>query len=135
MMICHIFLFNEEMILIEFDNCKSVVNRIMQAYKVKKAKELAEIWGISASVIASRILRNSLPYDFVLKCFMDTNANLIWLCTGVGDPGVEGVKIENNSINLSSEDLEKLERIAALKKDGAITDDEYILLKNSIFNK
>ena len=66
---------------------------------------------------------------------MDTNANLIWLCTGVCNPGVEGVKIENNSINLSSEDLEKLERIAALKKDGAITDDEYILLKNSIFNK
>lgn len=120
--------------MIEFDNCKSVVNRIMQAYKVKKAKELAEIWGISASVIASRILRNSLPYDFVLKCFIDTNADLTWLCTGVGNPNMEGIKIDNK-INLSSEDLEKLERIAALKKDGAITDDEYCLLKNSIFNK
>ena len=53
----------------------------------------------------------------------------------MGNPGVEGVKIENNSINLSSKDLEKLERIAALRKDGAITDDEYSLLKNSIFNK
>lgn len=53
----------------------------------------------------------------------------------MGNPGVEGVKIENNSINLSSEDLEKLERIATLKKDGAITDDEYILLKNSNFKK
>lgn len=121
--------------MIEFDNCKSVVNRIMQAYKVKKAKDLAEIWGISASVIASRILRNSLPYDFVLKCFIDTNVDLAWLCTGVGDPNVEGIKTDNNSINLSSEALEKLERIAALKKDGAITDDEYSLLKNSIFSK
>jgi hypothetical protein len=41
----------------------------MQAYKIKKkAKELAKIWGISASVIASRILRNFLLFDFVLKC-------------------------------------------------------------------
>lgn len=120
-------------VMIEFDNCKSVVNRIMQAYKVKKAKELAEIWGISASVIASRILRNSLPYDFVLKCFIDTNADLTWLCTGVGNPKVEGMKIDNNSIKFSSEDLEKLERIAALKNSGAITDDEYQLLKSSIF--
>jgi hypothetical protein len=29
--------------------------------------------------------------------------------------------------------LEKLERIAALKNSGAITDDEYQLLKSSIF--
>lgn len=118
--------------MIEFDNCKSVVNRIMQAYKVKKAKELAEIWGISATVISSRILRNSLPYDFVLKCFIDTNADLTWLCTGVGNPNMEGIKIDNK-INLSSEALEKLERIAALKKDGLITDDEYNLLKSSVF--
>lgn len=120
--------------MIEVDNCKSVVNRIMQAYKVKKAKELAEIWGISATVISSRILRNSAPYDFVLKCFIDTNADLTWLCTGIGNPNVEGIKIDNK-INLSSEDLEKLERIAALKKDGAITEDEYNLLKRSVFDK
>jgi hypothetical protein len=105
----------------------------MQAYKIRKAKELAEIWGISASVIASRILRNTLPSDFVLKCAIDTNANLIWLCTGEGEPNIDGIKTEKKSIELSSDALEKLERIAALKNNGAITDDEYQLLKGSIF--
>lgn len=37
----------------------------MKAYKIRKVKELAEVCGISASVIASRILRNSLLSGFV----------------------------------------------------------------------
>lgn len=106
----------------------------MQAYKVRKAKELAEIWEISASVIASRILRNSIPADFVLKCVMETGASPQWLCTGEGEPNIDGLKTEKKSIEVSTEALEKLERIAALKKDGAITDDEYQLLKSSVFN-
>jgi len=105
----------------------------MQTYKVRKAKELAETWGISASVIASRILRNSLPTDFVLKCVMETGANPQWLCTGEGEPNIDGIKTEKKSIELSSEALEKLERIAALKKDNLITESEYQLLKGSIF--
>lgn len=129
------FLFCEMKKMIDFDSSRDVVKRILAAYQLKTAKALADKWNIAASVIGSRIQRETFPADYVIKCVLDTGADLKWLCTGIGNPNVDGVKIENNAINLSSEDLEKLERIAALKKDGAITDDEYNLLKNSIFNK
>lgn len=121
--------------MIQFDSSKNVIKRILSAYQLKTAKSLADKWNIAASVIGSRIQRETFPADFVVKCALDTGADLEWLCTGEGEPKIEGVIIEKKSIEVSSEDLEKLERIAALRKDGAITDDEYNLLKNSIFNK
>lgn len=119
--------------MIEFDNSKNVIKRILSAYKLKTVKSLADKWDMTASVIGSRVQRNTFPSDFVIKCILDTGADLRWLCTGAGNPNVDGMNTENNAIKLSSEDLEKLERLAALKKDGAITDDEYQLLKGSIF--
>lgn len=119
--------------MIEFDNCRDVINRTLLAYKVKTVKALCLKWGITPSVIASRIQRNSMPADIVLRCVMDTGANPQWLCTGEGESGIEGLEIEKKSIEVSTEALEKLERIAALKSSGAITDDEYQLLKSGIF--
>lgn len=121
--------------MIQFDSSKDVINRILSAYRLKTAKSLAERWNIAASVIGSRVQRGTFPSDFVVKCALDTGADLEWLCTGEGDPKIEGITIEKKSIEFSDEDLEKLERIAALKNNGAITEDEYNLLKNSIFNK
>ena len=120
--------------MISYDDSKSVINRILDAYKLKTIKSLADKWNITASVIGSRIQRNTFPSDFVIRCSLETGANLLWLCTGEGDPKIDGV-VKKNSIEVSSEDLEKLERMAALKKDGAITNDEYNLLKDSIFKK
>lgn len=120
--------------MIEFDNCRDVINRTLLAYKVKTVKALSLKWGITPSVIASRIQRNSMPADIVLRCVMDTGANPQWLCTGKGEPNIEEFKTEKKPIEVSTDALEKLERIAALKKDGAITEDEYNLLKGSIFN-
>lgn len=121
--------------MIEFDNSKNVIKRILSAYKLKTVKSLADKWNMTASVIGSRVQRNTFPSDFVIKCILDTGADLKWLCTGEGEPNIDGIKTEKKSIELSSEALEKLERIAALKSSGAITDDEYQLLKGSIFNK
>ncbi|OCG60784.1 helix-turn-helix domain-containing protein [Gilliamella sp. Nev3-1] len=121
--------------MIKFDNSRNVINRILSAYKLKTVKSLADRWDITASVIGSRVQRNTFPSDFVIKCILDTGADLKWLCTGEGEPNIDGIKTEKKSIELSSEALEKLERIAALKNSGAITDDEYQLLKSSIFNK
>lgn len=70
--------------------------------------------------------------DIILKCVMETGANPQWLCTGEGDPNIDGINTEKHSIDVSIEALEKLERIAALKSSGAITDDEYQLLKGAI---
>lgn len=121
--------------MINFDNSRNVINRILSAYKLKTVKSLADKWNITASVIGSRVQRNTFPADFVIKCILDTGADLQWLCTGEGDPNIDGIKTktEKKSIELSSDALEKLERIAALKNNGAITDDEYQLLKGSIF--
>ena len=127
-----LFFFGENMI--EFDNSKNVIKRILLAYKLKTVKSLADKWDMTASVIGSRVQRNTFPADFVIKCILDTGADLRWLCTGEGEPNID-IKTEKKSIELSSEALEKLERIAALKNNSAITDDEYQLLKSSIFNK
>ena len=117
------------------DECKNVISRIVKSYGLNTIKALGDRWGISAGVMASRVQRNTFPYDYVLRCALETGANPYWLCTGEGEPNIDGIKTEKKSIELSSEALEKLERIAALKNSGAITEDEYNLLKNSIFNK
>lgn len=119
--------------MIEFDNSKNVIKRILSAYKLKTVKSLADKWDMTASVIGSRVQRNTFPSDFVIKCILDTGADLKWLCTGEGEPNIDSIKTEKKSIELSSEALEKLERIAALKKDNLITESEYQLLKGSIF--
>lgn len=121
--------------MVNFDNCKKVVNRMVQAYKLKTVKALCAHFDVGSSVITNRILRNSFPAEYVIQCSLETGADLKWLCSGEGDSKIAGINKENKSIELSSEDLEKLERIAALKKDGAITDDEYQLLKDSIFKR
>ncbi|MFQ1012704.1 helix-turn-helix domain-containing protein [Gilliamella apicola] len=116
-------------------NVRNVIERIMIAYDVKTIKGIADLMHVSASVIGNRIHRDSFPHDLVLNCILDTGANPQWLCSGEGEPNIDGIKTKKKSIELSSEALEKLERIAALKNSGAITEDEYNLLKNSIFNK
>ena len=120
--------------MVNFDNCKNVVNRMINAYNLKTVKALCNHFNVGLSVITNRILRNSFPAEYVIQCSLETGADLKWLCTGEGDPKIDGV-VKKNSIEVSSEDLEKLERLASLKKDNAITDDEYNLLKDSIFKK
>ena len=115
------------------NECKKIINRMVLAYGTKTVKSLSELLGTTVSVIGNRVARNSIPYDLIVKCSIDTGANLQWLCTGEGERNIDGIKTEKKSIELSSEALEKIERIAALKNSGAITDDEYQLLKSSIF--
>ena len=114
-------------------NTQNVIKRIVMAYNAKTIKEAADLMNVTASVIGNRIHRNSFPHDLVLTCIIDTGVNPQWLCTGKGEPNIDGIKTEKKSIELSSEALEKLERIAALKKDNLITESEYQLLKGSIF--
>lgn len=114
-------------------NIRNVIERIITAYGVKTIKDAADLMNVSASVIGNRIHRESFPHDLVLTCILQTGVDPKWLCTGEGNPNIPSVNTEKKSIEFSTVDLEKLERIAALKNSGAITDDEYTLLKNSIF--
>ena len=115
------------------DSCRNVVERMVTAYKLKTVKALSEKLDVGVSVISNRITRNTFPADLVIQCALETGADLLWLCTGEGEPNIDGIKLEKKSIEFSNDDLEKLERISKLKKEEAITDDEYMLLKNSIF--
>ena len=119
--------------MIQFDNAKNIIDRMVSAYKLKTMKALCEYFGVGISVLSNRVVRNTTPAEYIIQCALDTGANLLWLCTGEGEPNIDGIKTEKKSIELSSDALEKLERIAALKNSGAITDDEYQLLKSSIF--
>ena len=115
-------------------NIQNVIKRIIMAYNAKTIKQAADLMNVTASVIGNRIHRNSFPHDLVLTCIIDTGVNPQWLCTGEGEPNIDGIKTEKKSIDISIEALEKLERLGALKKDNLITENEYLLLKNSIFN-
>lgn len=106
---------------------------MISAYKLKTMKALCEHFDVGISVLANRVVRNTIPAEYIIQCALETGANLQWLCTGEGEPNIDGIEIEKKSIEVSTEALEKLERIAALKNSGAITDDEYQLLKSSIF--
>ena len=119
--------------MIQFDSAKNIIDRMVSAYRLKTMKALCEYFGVGISVLSNRVVRNTTPAEYIIQCALDTGANLLWLCTGEGEPNIDGIKTEKKSIELSSEALEKLERIAALKSSGAITDDEYQLLKGSIF--
>lgn len=120
--------------MVNFDTSKNVVNRMVNAYKLKTVKALCNHFDVGLSVITNRILRNSFPAEYVIQCALETGADLQWLCNGEGEPGIDGLQADKKSIEVSTEVLEKLERIAALKSSGAITNDEYQLLKSSIFN-
>ena len=116
-------------------NIQNVIKRIITAYGVKTIKDAANLLNVSVSVIGNRIHRGSFPHDLVLTCILQTGVNPKWLCTGEGISNIEGIKTEKKPIEFSMVDLEKLERISALKNSGAINDDEYTLLKNSIFDR
>ncbi|MCX8578563.1 helix-turn-helix domain-containing protein, partial [Gilliamella sp. B2717] len=89
--------------MIQFDNTKNIVKRILSAYKLKTVKALCLKWGITPGVIASRIQRQTFPADYVIKCMLDTGADLSWLCTGEGESGIDGINTEKKSIDVSIE--------------------------------
>ncbi|OCG20552.1 MULTISPECIES: helix-turn-helix transcriptional regulator [unclassified Gilliamella] len=118
--------------MIQFDSAKNIIDRMVSAYRLKTMKALCEYFGVGISVLSNRVVRNTIPAEYIIQCALDTGANLLWLCTGEGKSNIDGVKTEKKTIEITSETLEKLERIAALKNSSAITDDEYQLLKASI---
>lgn len=121
--------------MISYDDSKSVINRILDAYKLKTVKSLADKWNITASVIGSRIQRNTFPSDFVIRCSLETGANLLWLCTGQGEPGVDGIHSMKKEVLLFEDIIKNLDRLVELRDKEAITEKEYYLLKDSLFNR
>jgi DNA-binding transcriptional regulator YiaG len=58
---------------------QDVIERIAASYSVSSQKALAEALDVPANNISSWIQRESVPYKAVVKCALDTGADLHWL--------------------------------------------------------
>lgn len=81
------------------NHCKNVVERMMRAYKVNTVKALCDTLDVGISVIANRITRDSIPYEHVTRCVLETNVSLKWLMTGDGDMFAGGQTAINTLIS------------------------------------
>ncbi|WP_421594955.1 phage repressor protein CI [Rahnella sp. PD4] len=61
---------------------QEILNRLMSAYGVNSQKALAEVLAIPANNISGWIQRDRVPGNPIIKCALDTNADLHWLVTG-----------------------------------------------------
>ncbi|MGL4925641.1 MAG: phage repressor protein CI [Plesiomonas shigelloides] len=62
-----------------------VLNRICDAYGFTQKIQLARHFDISAGALQSRYTRGSTPYDFIVRCHLETNTSIKWLLTGIGE--------------------------------------------------
>ena len=103
-----------------------VIDRIIQAYGFRTKLQLCNHLGTTSANLSLRYKRDFFPSDLVVRCMAETGATLEWLVTG------EGEFTQNEQPKetvLSDETLAKLERLAALKKDGIISEEELNELK------
>lgn len=63
-------------------NVEEMLDRLFSAYNVSSQKALAEAMGIHPGNVSNWIKRGSIPGGAVLKCVIDTEADLHWLIKG-----------------------------------------------------
>ncbi|MBB1200552.1 phage repressor protein CI [Enterobacteriaceae bacterium 89] len=61
---------------------QQIIERISSAYGVSSQKALADALEVPANNISSWLQRDSVPYKAIVKCALDTEANLHWLLNG-----------------------------------------------------
>lgn len=66
----------------EKDNSAQILERLMSSYGVNTQKELAVALDIPANNISGWTQRDSVPGNAIIKCALDTGADLQWLMTG-----------------------------------------------------
>lgn len=89
-------------------NNEEVLNRICEAYGFSQKIQLARHFEIASSSLANRYSRDSISYDFIVHCALETGADLAWLLTGKGTstPGNTKSDIQNiEKFTLSEESL------------------------------
>jgi len=63
-------------------NTQELIERISSSYGVTTQRALAEVLGVPSNSISTWIQRNSLPGKAIIKCSLETGADLNWLMTG-----------------------------------------------------
>lgn len=59
-----------------------VLERVMSAYGVKMQRDLAEVLGIAKHSVSGWVQRDAIPGNVIVRCCLDTGADLNWLVTG-----------------------------------------------------
>lgn len=75
--------------VLNFDFTKgggNTLNRVIEAYGFSSKIALAAHLGIAGSSLSMRYKRDAFPADIVVRCALETGANLEWLTFGTGKP-------------------------------------------------
>lgn len=89
-------------------NNEEVLDRICEAYGFSQKIQLARHFEIASSSLANRYSRDSISYDFIVHCALETGVNLGWLLTGKGLPAPEREVVDTQNVEkftLSEESL------------------------------
>lgn len=63
-------------------NAQEVIERLLSAYGVTTQRALAEALNVPSNNVSAWSQRNSVPGSAIIKCVLDTGADLRWLTTG-----------------------------------------------------
>lgn len=104
-------------------NNEEVLDRICEAYGFSQKIQLARHFEIASSSLANRYSRDSISYDFIVHCALETGANLAWLLTGKGSP-------TTGSMNADTQNVEKF----TLSEESLVSDGD-LSIAGKFFSK
>jgi len=79
-------------------NASEVLDRLSSSYGVTTQKELAACLEISPGNVSAWVQRGSVPGNAIIKCALDTGADLKWLVTGL----FANANVKNTNISKSA---------------------------------
>lgn len=109
----------------KFDGGKAVVQRILQAYGFTMQKQLHDHLGVGNGTVSTWIKRNYFPGEVVIRCALETGADLNWLATGIQSNEIIKTQATNN-IN----ECITIKRVKL--KGGVLIDDGIFKIDNSL---
>ncbi|KKI47945.1 hypothetical protein XK97_06085 [Obesumbacterium proteus] len=69
----------------KFQGGESAVQRLMQAYGFTMKKQLGDHLGAGTGTISTWVKRDYFPGEAIVRCALETGADLEWLATGEGE--------------------------------------------------
>ncbi|CAI1547507.1 phage repressor protein CI [Serratia marcescens] len=66
----------------KLEDSAAIIERLISSYGVSSQRALASSLGVPPNNVSSWVQRNSVPGSAVIKCALDTGADLRWLMTG-----------------------------------------------------
>lgn len=84
----------------KFDGGKAVVQRILQAYGFTMQKQLHDHLGVGNGTVSTWIKRNYFPGEVVIRCALETGADLEWLALGKETHKIKANCFSKNDIEM-----------------------------------